>query len=53
VGEPFEARHSRLVAPVRMADGADAVLKIQLPDDVESEHEAAALAFWDGRGAVR
>lgn len=29
------------------------MLKIQLPDDVESEHEADALGFWDGRGAVR
>lgn len=26
---------------------------MQLPDDVESEHEADALRFWDGHGAVR
>ena len=26
---------------------------MQLPDDVESEHEAEALRFWDGQGAVR
>ena len=26
---------------------------MQLPDDVESEHEADALHFWDGHGAVR
>jgi streptomycin 6-kinase len=26
---------------------------VQLPDDDESEHEAEALHFWDGRGAVR
>jgi streptomycin 6-kinase len=29
------------------------VLKVQLPHDVESEQEAEALRFWDGRGAVR
>jgi streptomycin 6-kinase len=29
------------------------VVKVQLPDDVESEHEADALRFWDGRGAVQ
>jgi streptomycin 6-kinase len=26
---------------------------VQLSDDVESEHEAEALRFWDGRGAVQ
>jgi streptomycin 6-kinase len=26
---------------------------VQLPDDVESEHEAEALHFWGGHGAVR
>jgi streptomycin 6-kinase len=26
---------------------------VQLPDDVESRHEADGLCFWDGRGAVR
>jgi streptomycin 6-kinase len=29
------------------------VLKVQLPDDVDSLQEAEALRFWDGRGAVR
>jgi streptomycin 6-kinase len=38
---------------VRQPDGTEAVVKVQLPDDVESEHEAEALRFWDGRGAVR
>jgi len=33
-------------------DGTPAVLKIQNPDH-ESEHEAAALAYWAGDGAVR
>ena len=39
---------SELVAPA----GDDAVLKIQKPHR-ESEHEADALALWDGDGAVR
>jgi streptomycin 6-kinase len=34
------------------ADGTEAVLKIQEPHR-ESEHEAAALEFWDGDGAIR
>ena len=29
------------------------MVKVQLPVDVESEHEADALHFWDGHGAVR
>jgi streptomycin 6-kinase len=37
---------------VRRADGSGAVLKINFPDP-ESEHEAAALASWDGAAAVR
>jgi streptomycin 6-kinase len=39
---------SEIVAPA----GDDAVLKIQKPHR-ESEHEADALALWDGNGAVR
>jgi streptomycin 6-kinase len=42
-----------LVAPVRLADGTEAVLKIPVDDDVESVHEPDALRSWDGRGAVR
>jgi len=38
--------------PVTRPDGTAAVLKIQFPDR-ESEHEAAALARWDGDGAIR
>jgi streptomycin 6-kinase len=34
------------------APAGDVVLKINYPDD-ESEHEADALAHWDGDGAVR
>ena len=49
LGEPFVGGvASELVAPA----GADAVLKVQRAHR-ESEHEAAALALWDGDGAVR
>jgi len=41
-----------LVAPVHTPSGAEAVLKIGLPDD-ESEHEHLALQRWRGRGVVR
>ena len=53
LGEPFFAPYSKLVAPVRLADGTEAVLKIPLDDDTESVHEPEALRFWDGQGAVR
>jgi streptomycin 6-kinase len=36
-----------------LPDGTEVVVKVQLPHDVESEHEADALRFWDGEGAVR
>jgi streptomycin 6-kinase len=42
-----------LVAPARLADGTEVVVKVQLPDDFESIREAEALRFWDGHGAVR
>jgi streptomycin 6-kinase len=38
--------------PVRREDGSQAVLKVNFPEP-ESEHEAEALARWDGAGAVR
>lgn len=50
VGEPFET-HIAWVAPVRTADGAEAVLKVSFPE-AESEHEPDALAWWAGRGAA-
>jgi streptomycin 6-kinase len=53
LGDPFEAPFSKLVAPVRLADGTEAVLKIPVDDDIESVHEPEALRFWDGQGAVR
>ena len=41
-----------LVVYVLRADGSPAVLKLGLPSS-ESDQEHAALAHWDGRGAVR
>src|SRR6185312_12338414 len=49
---PFEPAHISLVVPVRQADGSPAVLKVNFPEP-ESEHEAEALARWNGAGAVR
>ncbi|WP_329519908.1 aminoglycoside phosphotransferase family protein [Spirillospora sp. NBC_01491] len=48
------SRHgmAALVLPVRRADGAEAVLKLQLLDE-ETESEPVALRLWDGQGAVR
>jgi streptomycin 6-kinase len=44
---PFTGGVAALVVPA-----GERVLKLN-PDDPESEHEAAALAHWAGRGAVR
>jgi streptomycin 6-kinase len=52
LGEPFAYAFASLAMPVTRAGGEPAVLKIQFPDR-EGEHEAAALARWDGEGAVR
>jgi len=41
------------VVAATCADGTPAVLKQNPPDAVESDHEALALALWDGEGAVR
>jgi hypothetical protein len=38
LGEPFHAPCSELVAPARLSNGTDAVLKIPRHDDVESVH---------------
>jgi streptomycin 6-kinase len=51
-GEPFRGGNVSLTLPARRPDGSEAVLKLNYPDE-ESAHEADALAFWDGRGAVR
>jgi streptomycin 6-kinase len=45
--EPFDTPHS-LVIPA-----GDAVLKLNAPSHFEADTEADALAYWDGRGAVR
>lgn len=52
LGDPFEQSHVSLVLPATRPDGSAAVLKLQFPHP-ESAHEAAALAHWDGDGAVR
>jgi streptomycin 6-kinase len=51
-GEPFEYAYASLAMPVTRAGGTEAVLKVQFPHR-ESDHEADALALWDGDGAVR
>jgi streptomycin 6-kinase len=51
LGEPYDARIS-LVVPAVRSDGVAAVLKLNFPDP-ESEHEADALALWNGTAAVR
>src|SRR5262245_33641160 len=40
------------VAPVQLADGSPAILKIGIPHR-EARREADALRVWDGRGAAR
>jgi streptomycin 6-kinase len=52
IGPAYAGSHVSLVAPATLADGTHAALKINFPDE-ESEHEADALAHWDGHGAVR
>ena len=52
LGDPFPDSRVALVVPATTPDGNDAVLKIQYVDR-ETAHEAAALARWNGDGAVR
>jgi streptomycin 6-kinase len=52
LGESFPYANVSLAAPATLPDGTEAVLKVGFPH-WESEHEAAALAHWDGEGAVR
>jgi streptomycin 6-kinase len=49
--EPLTGGNVSLVLRVSR-DGGPAVLKLNFPEP-DSEHEAAALEVWDGRGAVR
>jgi streptomycin 6-kinase len=52
IGAPFPAAQVAFVAPVRLGDGADAVLKLSY-QDAETRHEVDALHAWGGRKAVR
>ena len=52
LGRAFDGSNVSLVLAVERADGLPAVLKINFPDE-ESEHEADALDFWQGVGAIR
>jgi streptomycin 6-kinase len=52
LGEPYPGGSISYVAPVRTADGADAVLKLSYPHR-EAVGEATALQWWDGHGAIR
>jgi streptomycin 6-kinase len=54
IGRPFDTAEVSCawVAPVTLVDGGGAVLKVGLPH-FESAHEAEALRFWAGDGAVR
>jgi streptomycin 6-kinase len=52
LGEPFGQGNVSLTTPVRLADGHQAVLKLNFPEE-ESAHEADALLHWHGEGAVR
>lgn len=52
LGEPYSDSYVSLVVPATRQDGTAAVLKIQFPHR-ESEHEAQALAVWDGNAAVQ
>ena len=49
LGPPFSMSRFSYAAPA----GDDAVLKVLLLDDDESDHDADALALWAGDGAVR
>ncbi len=48
----FPGSNVSFVAPATLPDGQDAVLKISLSGEYESEHEADALEHWAGAGAA-
>ncbi len=52
LGEPHFARAAGYTVRAELPDGTAAVLKLVYPHR-EAEHEAQALALWDGDGAVR
>jgi len=49
LGPRFESARQSFAAPA----GDRAVLKVTPPEDDDAAHEADALAFWNGQGAVR
>ncbi len=52
LGRPFPYAYASLALPAELPGGGDAVLKVCFPHE-EAEHEGAALAAWNGEGAVR
>jgi streptomycin 6-kinase len=52
LGEPYALGAAGYAVRTELPDGRPAVLKLIYPDR-ESEHEADALALWDGHGAVQ
>jgi streptomycin 6-kinase len=52
LGDAFPDASASLTLRATTADGEPVVLKLQYPHR-ETEHEAAALAQWEGNGAVR
>jgi streptomycin 6-kinase len=52
IGAPYEDATCAWVAPVQLADGTSAVLKLGMPH-MESRHEIQGLRFWDGDPMVR
>jgi streptomycin 6-kinase len=52
IGDAFADASASLTLRATTPDGEAVVLKLQYPHR-EAEHEAAALAHWDGNGAVR
>jgi streptomycin 6-kinase len=52
LGDPFPDAAASLTVAAALRDGSDAVLKLQFPHR-GAEREAAALASWNGDGAVR
>jgi streptomycin 6-kinase len=51
-GEPFNDASCAWVAPVALANGTSAVLKLGMPH-MEGQHELQGLRFWDGDPTVR
>jgi streptomycin 6-kinase len=52
VGPPLDGLSYNYVAPARLADGGEAILKLGVPNR-ELRTEIEALRLYDGRGAVR